>query len=398
MPYQRYPLITDSNLVPYSEAFAQTGEESAQTQSAVLLSLNSLIGPEPAALRAISTDRSMAELVEEEDLAALGIPANLLELEQHRGVQFQFGSMREDLGEDEAERLRGARDFQNVEAEATFRDVQSSLSDQLAQSPQPDQAARLVENSLNHPQSLVRVAAASTAFDLFKADQGRQELNMILEQGLGDEDDLVRELAATVLARVAPDHPGLAALTSGGGQEEPGEPSHTSMLVHGTWARGNSWWQSGGDFHTYILNEVRPDLYSETDRYEWSGGWSDEARSIAAPELEGWVTAHGLSGLDLICHSHGGSVAMLASHDSLQISKLVLLSCPVHTEKYLPNFIQVNDVVSVRVKFDLVILADGGGQRFREDEIRENRLPIWFNHSATHDPDVWREHDVPLML
>jgi len=55
-------------------------------------------------------------------------------------------------------------------------------------------------------------------------------------------------------------------------------------------------------------------------------------------------------------------------------------------------------VISIRVKLDLVILVDGGGQRFRDPRIEENVLPIWFNHSASHDPDVWRDHEVPSLL
>lgn len=398
MPDQRYPIITEKNLVPYSEAFAQTGEESAQTQSAVLLSLGALLGAEPAAFKAVTKEQPVIEFFAEDDWATLAIPSNLLDLSKHRGARFRIGLMRQDLGADDAERLKGARDFRDLKAENTFKDVQATLSERLAQSPEPGLAARLVENSLNHPQPLVRVAAASVGFDLFPENQDRQELDTILLEGLDDKDDLVRELAATVLARVAPSHPRLDALTPEGTQGKSGEPQHTSLLVHGTWARGNSWWKPGGDFHTYILNEVRPDLFSQPDRYDWSGGYSDDARSIAATELEDWVTTHGLSGLDLFCHSHGGSVAMEANQASLQLNKLVLLSCPVHPDKYLPNFNQVNDVVSVRVRFDLVILADGGAQRFRVDGIRENRLPIWFNHSASHDSDVWRDHNIPLML
>jgi hypothetical protein len=89
---------------------------------------------------------------------------------------------------------------------------------------------------------------------------------------------------------------------------------------------------------------------------------------------------------------------MLASQQGLEIGKLIFLSCPVHRHKYAPDFDQVQDVVSIRVRLDLVILADGGGQRFRDARIREAVLPLWFNHSASHDPEVWRRHDVPNRL
>ncbi len=175
------------------------------------------------------------------------------------------------------------------------------------------------------------------------------------------------------------------------------------MIVHGTWARGNSWWQPGGDFHTYVSTQVpttkySAPLYSQPDRFEWSGGWSDAARAVGAQDLVAWVQNHTLNDLDLFTHSHGGSISMLASHQGIDIGKLILLSCPVHWPKYCPDFAHVQTVISIRVHFDLVIFADGGGQRFRDPRIQENVLPIWFDHSATHDPAVWQRYAVSNLL
>jgi hypothetical protein len=89
---------------------------------------------------------------------------------------------------------------------------------------------------------------------------------------------------------------------------------------------------------------------------------------------------------------------MLASHNGLDIGSLVLLSCPVHVHKYMPDFAHVVKVVSIRVKLDLVILADGGGQRYNDPNIQEHVLPIWFDHFASHSPAVWKKYKVPLML
>jgi hypothetical protein len=127
-------------------------------------------------------------------------------------------------------------------------------------------------------------------------------------------------------------------------------------------------------------------------------GYSDAARSLGGSDLHDWVTAHSLSGLDLYTHSHGGSVAMLANHAGTTIGKLVLLSCPVHWPKYTPDFSAVAKVISVRVHLDLVILADRGGQKFKDPHIHENVLGIWFDHFATHDPVNWQKYNVPGML
>ena len=132
----------------------------------------------------------------------------------------------------------------------------------------------------------------------------------------------------------------------------------------------------------------------------WQGGYSDAARALGADDLLTWVNTYDEQGLDLFTHSHGGSLAMLASKKGVQIGTLVLLSCPVHVPKYQPDFSRVGTVVSIRVRLDLVILADRGGQKFRHSSIRENVLPIWFDHTATHNPNVWKNstYQIPAML
>ena len=55
-------------------------------------------------------------------------------------------------------------------------------------------------------------------------------------------------------------------------------------------------------------------------------------------------------------------------------------------------------MISFRVKLDLVILADGGGQKFSDPRIDENVLPLWFDHFATHDPEVWDQYNLPTQL
>jgi pimeloyl-ACP methyl ester carboxylesterase len=172
------------------------------------------------------------------------------------------------------------------------------------------------------------------------------------------------------------------------------------MLVHGTFARTETWWQPRPEynFHAYIKFEVRPDLYSAPDRFEWTGGYSDRDREDGAQSLAAWAVQRQEQGIALFGHSHGANVTLRATHYGLRNEKLVLLSCPVHLPKYEPLWANVNDVVSVRVKADLVIMLDGGGQRFRHPRIRENVLSLWFNHSATHEPDVWRSHGVPSMI
>ena len=88
---------------------------------------------------------------------------------------------------------------------------------------------------------------------------------------------------------------------------------------------------------------------------------------------------------------------MIATKLGLEMEKLVLLSCPVH-RRYSPDFECAKKVVSVRTRLDLVILAEGGGQRFRDNRIKEHVLPVWFSHRATRDPGVWKRHAIANKL
>lgn len=358
------------------QAFAESGGDADLSRAAILLLLRAQLGA-----------KGFAEIIPAEDLSRFPVPRL-----RRAGERISTDRVRERLAQRYVGEVR--EEISLEEQSKRISDVLTDLATRLYERPSLLTAAELTEASLAHPDELTRVAAAATHFELHSDPQKALE---VLVRGTEGSEDLVRNIAATVLARLVPDHPSLSRLTEPDTRSDGGKPSRTSLLVHGTWARNNGWWQPGGEFHAY-LSTIRPDLYGASDRFDWSGGWSDGARENGAEEFRGWTESKGLQGLDVFSHSHGGSVAMLASHKGIPIGKLVLLSCPAHPQKYMPNFPRVAKVVSVRVRLDLVILADGGGQRFRHPKIRENVLPIWFNHSATHSPEVWRAHDIPAKL
>lgn len=257
-------------------------------------------------------------------------------------------------------------------------------------------AGALVEVALRHPHELVRVAAAASYFPV-AADPSRALA--ILARGVRSRDPLTREVAATALARVDPRHSVLARLLEPRRRRSTRRRSRTSLLVHGTWARTAAWWQPpNGDFWQYVHTDVDPNLYGAQDRFDWSGGYSVAARALGGARLRTWVQQHNLAGLDLFAHSHGGSVSMVANHAGMQVGRMILLSCPVHWPQYTPAFNLLNRVISIRVHLDLVILADGGGQRFYDPRIEEHVLPLWFDHSLSHDPATWRQYDVRAWL
>ncbi len=358
-------------------AFATSGESAAWSQAAILLAVVQRVSPVREGVRLEGREAPDA-------------------LAEEGGDEFPLPDVRPtaDRAPAEAVRQRLSRRYGAMLDAAAPGDALAELAEALYREPGVETAAALADACLRHDHELVRVAAAALHFEL--STDPLAALGVVAA-GLESDDPLTVEVAATLLARLDPTHPRLLDLTGGaaiGGIE----PVHTSLLVHGTWARTASWWQPGGDFHTYVLNNVRPDLYAGGDRFDWSGGYSDAARAAAAVDLVSWVNAHGASGLDLFAHSHGANAAMLATQHGLQAGMLVLLSCPVHPSKYAPDFNHVSRVVSVRVRMDLVILADRGGQRFRDPRIHENILPLWFDHGASHDPDVWQQHNVPAMV
>src|SRR2546430_8122363 len=174
----------------------------------------------------------------------------------------------------------------------------------------------MMELCLRHPNELVRVSAAA-AYSEHSSELDR--LVRILEAGTRSAENLLRSISATALSFAAPDHPRLREMQGIAGRPGATGAGDTTMLIHGTWAQNSPWWQPGGDFHTYILQSVRPDLYSKPDRFGWSGGYSDAARTLAATDLVSWVQNHNEQGLDLITHSHGGNVAFLATQNGLDL-------------------------------------------------------------------------------
>jgi hypothetical protein len=103
----------------------------------------------------------------------------------------------------------------------------------------------------------------------------------------------------------------------------------------------------------------------------------------------------------MFAHSHGGTVANLATFRDLDLDRLVLLSWPVHSE-WFPDFGKVQKVIDIRVHFDLVIIADRGGQSFNPPRAHRRKVTShvngWFDHSDTHDPGYWDRYGLPSTL
>lgn len=381
-----YPTLTKP--LRGARAFKEISETASQPQAAILLLLGrqlrgddeslvarARVAPVARAKRAVATTSPGSE-----DFPVPTLTAS-----------------RKALGTAEVRRrARKTYGFSPAPKEQDLASVLRRAADQLYNAPTVDAAAELMEMCLAHPRDLVRIAAAHAYLPL--TDDPARCLR-VLAAGVRSQDRLESELAATALARVQPEHPALRRLSRRPPtRRRVRRKPETLMLVHGTWASSAGWYQPGGSFHTFVRG-LRPDLYNQPDFFRWSGGYSDGARNQGALDLKAWVEARNEQGLDLMGHSHGANVIMQATKFGLTAGKIVLLSCPVHVNKYFPDFTRVTrPVVSVRVKFDLVILADFGGQRFHHPDIKEIVLPIWFDHGATHEASTWQAHNIAARI
>lgn len=403
MPYST--VINEPPRVP--DAFGIDSDAAVQAQAACLLYLGVLFEPSHILARYKQTPADH-ESVPIEDLELLGIPGDIIHLNVE--VFPEHLLLAEATKEIEKENSLPPATISSVGIgepidAKLISDLQIKYVIQFFESRESKALFKLLAVSLRHPDELVRVAAATSYLDAVdgfivpRADFYSEIARVvsILVRGTTSEEPLIRDVAATALARILPEHPALQRLLPETIQTGGGEPAHTSLIIHGTWARRATWWQPGGDFHSYILQSVDPSVYSGSDRFDWSGGYSDHARALGALDLCNWIQNKGLDSPDFFAHSHGCSVVLLANR-TIDIGRMVLLACPVHRNKYWPNFGRVHSVVSVRVHMDLVILADRGGQRFNHPEISENVLPIWFDHSSPRNPDIWEQYHVPTKI
>lgn len=175
-------------------------------------------------------------------------------------------------------------------------------------------------------------------------------------------------------------------------QEDP-----ISIIVDGTFGWEGKWWYPGGDFHTYVTQEVRPNLFQGRNAFSWSGFYRKRDRETAAERLAGWVEDTNAGSLDaLFAHSYGGVIALRATSYGLRIANLVLLSVPA--EHVRTEWRNIERAASLRIHLDLVLLAARRPQLFTEN-VEEHYLPRWFwSHGDSHNPSVWKDHGCSAAL
>jgi hypothetical protein len=354
--------------VPVQAAFGRRDRDARMSQAAVMLSIGAAARGRPERVDAAE---------------AIGLPSDLTPLGRAEPVPVEEAAAWLPVGLDEH---LGNRQLRLPAA------TSADLAVSMIADPDPVTAAALVEANLHSESPLVRTSAAVAAID---TTGPRDDVLAHLVEGATSSDALTRDIGRIGVARVAPAHPVLgnligspAALTGAVA------PTQTAVLTHGTWGAPSPWWQPRGDFYTYLDGRVPP-LKVHDPSFRWSGQYSDGARQLAANQLITWLTDQGLPQPDFFAHSHGGTVANLATRAGVLFERLVLLSWPVH-DQWFPNFGNVDRIIDIRVNLDLVIMADLGGQTFTppppDGAKVTSHVNGWFDHSSTHDPGYWDAH------
>ncbi|MCA4995232.1 alpha/beta hydrolase [Tsukamurella tyrosinosolvens] len=218
-----------------------------------------------------------------------------------------------------------------------------------------------------------------------------------LENATQSPDDVARELATAAL--YLPDDRNLSHAQTGHftPQTSPGALV-VSTMIHGTFGWKGDWWRPKGNFHRYILQNHRPNLFSRGARYSWSGAYSENQREIAASDFMEWskdVAPHGIQ--TVFGHSYGGEVASRAAVTGASMHEMVLLSTPV-TKHVIAAADTGIPIVDVRLRLDPILLLARTHQRIpSRPNVTEVLLKRWqLSHGATHDEQVWQAENVAV--
>jgi hypothetical protein len=160
----------------------------------------------------------------------------------------------------------------------TSPDILADLARRLARNPSALTACQLTRASLHHRYELPRVAAAAAHAELASDPEGALA---ILGASLSSADPLVALLAATALARIAPEDERLRALLRRRPSRS-GVPGPT-RACSSTAPRDSSTVAALAGTSTNTSARKFGPPYSAADRFEWSGGWSDAARALMPP-------------------------------------------------------------------------------------------------------------------
>ena len=183
-----------------------------------------------------------------------------------------------------------------------------------------------------------------------------------------------------------------------------------AIIVHGTWAAKELWWRPNlGSLWKHVKAKW-PHLYGGGAPYAWSGKNNHAARVAGAQQLVQWAHSVSPISLDIIAHSHGGNVCLLAARMGVRINRLILLGTPIRTEYMLDlkNIATIANVFSLadslqtplgtapHRRFEGRTLGDSANvSNWRAERDGHGGQP---GHSDLHEPATWVASGLDTLL
>lgn len=217
-----------------------------------------------------------------------------------------------------------------------------------------------------------------------------------LDQALRSPDTITRSLGAAALVREADAHEPASELDLQSPPHAVSTSPSVSTMIHGTWAYMGDWWRPRvGDFHQFIGDKYRRNLYSGGAHFHWSGNYKAQHRARAAEFLAEWVTDRAPAGIQsLFAHSYGGEIAARALTLGTPIQEVILLSTPVTSHVKVAAQSSAR-LIDIRLPFDPVLAFELRPQRIPLNHNVTRVLTSWrLNHGATHEESVWLADDI----
>lgn len=166
------------------------------------------------------------------------------------------------------------------------------------------------------------------------------------------------------------------------------------IIIHGTWARPFNWQMPGGDFYEAL--RISAQEYDGTTAFlNWSGKNSHDARLEGARRLVALIKTYSpQDSINIIAHSHGGNVGILASqmlkNDEYTIDTFFALGTPIHNVSYMPNMDVIKRFYNLFSFGDMIQTVGGlfdrelpAGRGIHNIQIRiDNKL---INHGSLHN-------------
>lgn len=182
------------------------------------------------------------------------------------------------------------------------------------------------------------------------------------------------------------------------------QPLHTEsivILIPGTWAEKQAWHKPGNLFFDTLEREARQQ-HRKLITFNWSCKLAQEARIQAAYALVTFIQQYNpATTFIIIAHSHGGNIAIRASHllaqqaTSHTIEACYTLGTPFDPIEYTPAMQIINHFYNLFSWDDFIQTVGGFYERTLPTHARIANIAITMhdkapNHYELHDPVIAR--------